>query len=296
MDAESNENFFELRNYDALLGRFKTTDPYAQFYSHYLAMGNSHPNMVDPDGGFAFNWAGAAIGGVVGGAVGYGIAKAAGEDDLTAAKYASGGIVAGFLVGGGLEIKLPKKTLKALEDFYFAVNAGAVIIVNSSKPYDGRANQDGYSGETSTSMESFNLRVKEMTKTGRKSKRDLGDWVNRKIKQGYVLDNISIDGASGLGSDLPSTRIQYNFSIGRNRFSISPPTQIDKRQIDSWQGSISTNLNTRLNINVQRVSLASGPLDACFAANMRAHVSMSKTNSFRIIKFYGKQVYKKKIN
>jgi hypothetical protein len=57
MDAESNENFFELRNYDALLGRFKTTDPYAQFYSPYLAMGNSHPNMVDPDGGIA-GWEG----------------------------------------------------------------------------------------------------------------------------------------------------------------------------------------------------------------------------------------------
>ena len=51
-DNESNETFFELRNYDPLLGRFNTIDPYGQYFSPYLAMGNSHPNMIDPDGGF----------------------------------------------------------------------------------------------------------------------------------------------------------------------------------------------------------------------------------------------------
>ena len=51
-DNESNETFFELRNYDPLLGRFSTIDPYGQYFSPYLAMGNSHPNMIDPDGGF----------------------------------------------------------------------------------------------------------------------------------------------------------------------------------------------------------------------------------------------------
>jgi RHS repeat-associated protein len=52
MDNESNENFFELRNYDPLLGRFNTTDPYDQYFSPYMAMDNSHPNSVDPDGGW----------------------------------------------------------------------------------------------------------------------------------------------------------------------------------------------------------------------------------------------------
>ena len=51
-DNESNETFFELRNYDPLLGRFNTIDPYGQYFSPYLAMGNNHPNMIDPDGGF----------------------------------------------------------------------------------------------------------------------------------------------------------------------------------------------------------------------------------------------------
>ena len=52
-DNESNETFFELRNYDPLLGRFNTIDPYGQYFSPYLAMGNSHPNMIDPDGGYS---------------------------------------------------------------------------------------------------------------------------------------------------------------------------------------------------------------------------------------------------
>jgi len=52
-DNESNETFFELRNYDPLLGRFNTIDPYGQYFSPYLAMGNSHSNMIDPDGGYS---------------------------------------------------------------------------------------------------------------------------------------------------------------------------------------------------------------------------------------------------
>ena len=52
-DNESNETFFELRNYDPLLGRFNNIDPYGQYFSPYLAMGNSHPNMIDPDGGYS---------------------------------------------------------------------------------------------------------------------------------------------------------------------------------------------------------------------------------------------------
>lgn len=53
MDEESNENFFDLRNYNPLLGRFNSADPYGQYHSPYLAMGNSHPNMVDRNGGLA---------------------------------------------------------------------------------------------------------------------------------------------------------------------------------------------------------------------------------------------------
>lgn len=42
---------FELRHYDPAIGRFVTTDPYEQFQSPYLAMGNNPVIAFDPDGG-----------------------------------------------------------------------------------------------------------------------------------------------------------------------------------------------------------------------------------------------------
>lgn len=52
-DTETGLNSFELRNYDALLGRWSTIDPYGQYSSPYNAMGNNPVNFVDPTGGEA---------------------------------------------------------------------------------------------------------------------------------------------------------------------------------------------------------------------------------------------------
>jgi len=49
---EYNMHEFQLRHYDATIGRFVTTDPYEQFMSPYLAMGNNPVTSYDPDGGF----------------------------------------------------------------------------------------------------------------------------------------------------------------------------------------------------------------------------------------------------
>jgi RHS repeat-associated protein len=46
---------FELRHYDAAIGRFVTTDPYEQFMSPYLAMGNNPVVSFDPDGGLCYD-------------------------------------------------------------------------------------------------------------------------------------------------------------------------------------------------------------------------------------------------
>ena len=46
---------FELRHYDPALGRFTTTDPYEQFHSPYLAMGNNPVVSFDPDGGYCYD-------------------------------------------------------------------------------------------------------------------------------------------------------------------------------------------------------------------------------------------------
>ena len=51
-DEETGWNAFELRMYDAVIGRWTTTDPYRQFWSSYMGMGNDPVNGFDLDGGF----------------------------------------------------------------------------------------------------------------------------------------------------------------------------------------------------------------------------------------------------
>ncbi|OWW23528.1 hypothetical protein B4Q04_20235 [Zobellia sp. OII3] len=46
---------FELRHYDPAIGRFVTTDPYEQFDSPYVAMGNNPVVSFDPDGGYCYD-------------------------------------------------------------------------------------------------------------------------------------------------------------------------------------------------------------------------------------------------
>jgi RHS repeat-associated protein len=46
-------NSFELRLWDSRIGRWLTTDPYGQYSSPYLGMGNNPISFVDPDGGFS---------------------------------------------------------------------------------------------------------------------------------------------------------------------------------------------------------------------------------------------------
>jgi RHS repeat-associated protein len=50
-DPETGMEAFELRLWDARIGRWLTTDPAGQYSSPYLGMGNNPINGVDPDGG-----------------------------------------------------------------------------------------------------------------------------------------------------------------------------------------------------------------------------------------------------
>ena len=50
-DPETGLNHFLLRDYDPRLGRWHKTDPYNQFHSPYIGMGNNPVSGVDPDGG-----------------------------------------------------------------------------------------------------------------------------------------------------------------------------------------------------------------------------------------------------
>jgi RHS repeat-associated protein len=51
-DLTTGWNEFELRMYDARFGRWLSPDPYGQFASPYVGMGNNPTLSVDPDGGF----------------------------------------------------------------------------------------------------------------------------------------------------------------------------------------------------------------------------------------------------
>ncbi len=51
-DQETGKEAFELRLWDARIGRWLTTDPAGQYSSPYLGMGNNPINGTDPDGAF----------------------------------------------------------------------------------------------------------------------------------------------------------------------------------------------------------------------------------------------------
>lgn len=50
-DEETGWNHFELREYDAVIGRWTSVDPYGQYWSPYVNVGNDPVNNVDPSGG-----------------------------------------------------------------------------------------------------------------------------------------------------------------------------------------------------------------------------------------------------
>jgi RHS repeat-associated protein len=53
LDTETNMEAFQLRLWDGRIGRWLSPDPYGQYHSPYLGMGNNPISSIDPDGGFA---------------------------------------------------------------------------------------------------------------------------------------------------------------------------------------------------------------------------------------------------
>ncbi|GAB4519427.1 MAG: hypothetical protein Tsb004_30480 [Allomuricauda sp.] len=51
-DPETGKEAFQLRLWDGRIGRWLTTDPYGQYNSPYIGMGNDPINGIDPDGGW----------------------------------------------------------------------------------------------------------------------------------------------------------------------------------------------------------------------------------------------------
>lgn len=89
-------NSFALRgNYDSRLGRWHSADPYGQYASPFIGMGNNPVNGVDRDGGWLskFNLKTAFIGAAIGTA--YGLI----QDPDNWGYYAGGGFLAGGFLG-----------------------------------------------------------------------------------------------------------------------------------------------------------------------------------------------------
>lgn len=55
-DPETGKEAFQLRLWDSRIGRWLSPDPYRQYYSPYLGMGNDPINGIDPDGGYKTKW------------------------------------------------------------------------------------------------------------------------------------------------------------------------------------------------------------------------------------------------
>ncbi len=55
LDPETGKEAFQLRLWDSRIGRWLTTDPYGQFNSPYLGMGNNPVRFIDPDGGACYD-------------------------------------------------------------------------------------------------------------------------------------------------------------------------------------------------------------------------------------------------
>ena len=95
-DSRTGWNRFDLRgNYDSRLGRWQSADPYGQYASGYVGMGNNPVSGVDPDGGFNV---GATVVGAVGGfAVGSLVGLAFDKDNWW--KYGIAGAAIGGIAG-----------------------------------------------------------------------------------------------------------------------------------------------------------------------------------------------------
>jgi RHS repeat-associated protein len=86
-------NEFQLRFYDAKIARWLNADPYGQYYSPYMAMGNTPHMSVDPTGG----WSPVLTGTLIGAAVGTGIGLIVDPDHWY--YYTAGGAGLGALGG-----------------------------------------------------------------------------------------------------------------------------------------------------------------------------------------------------
>jgi RHS repeat-associated protein len=129
LDEDIGWTDFALRNYDAQIGRWVQQDPYQQFASPYLSMGNDPINNIDPSGGYSFgpfvssvmNRALWAVGGAM---IGGAIDAASGGNGINGALIGGAvGLGASFVNWGAAGVVLKKIAIRiGLQSASVAVN------------------------------------------------------------------------------------------------------------------------------------------------------------------------------
>jgi RHS repeat-associated protein len=119
-------NEFDLRMYDPQTGRWTGVDPYDQYASPYIGMGNDPINQIDPDGGDVLDFS-------LGDGIAMGIGAAAGTmvgallDRHGAHDGEAGGFI-GFFAGGVLGFTLNNIDYNVVANFFSSVKVNPVMI------------------------------------------------------------------------------------------------------------------------------------------------------------------------
>src|SRR6185437_1586982 len=151
-DADIGWQDFDLRQYDAQIGRWEQQDPYDEFASPYVGMGADPVNGVDPDGGFTVGFGN--LGWITGSYLGdrlviAGLGASAG---YAVDKFAGGNGWAGAGVGGALAFGA---TFVPYFDINILLGKGSLavgsVIVHAGEAADEVANNNVSSDNTDRS-------------------------------------------------------------------------------------------------------------------------------------------------
>jgi RHS repeat-associated protein len=109
MDDDIGWNDFKLRNYDSQIGRWVQGDPYQQFASPYIGLGNNPIINIDPDGGFT-GVGGMLVGIAIGFAAPYVVEAITGKHIKNKGLWAIGGALLGAGIGYAVNVSLVSGT------------------------------------------------------------------------------------------------------------------------------------------------------------------------------------------
>jgi RHS repeat-associated protein len=148
-EEESGYDEFELRMFDVQIGRWIQNDPYDEFASGYVGMGNDPVNNVDVDGGSIGGLA-AIAGAIIGGGIVYAIANHNNWNKELRLLAAFGGALAGAGIGYGVGASLTsggplQANIAAFYEGLFAPIFGTDDLVYQSKNHSWYINSSWYS-------------------------------------------------------------------------------------------------------------------------------------------------------